>query len=345
MRKFLLAAAGLSVMGAAAILPAAAQAQQTQLFNGFVNHNSAMHAKLMVPYLNAITKATEGRVKFNIAPNNLAPPPEQMNMVRSGIADTAYMFIAFLEQSNPTLQVSLLPGLNSTGQADAVALWRTYEKFFKQKNPIKGVKFLGFFGTPAAQIINIKKEPIRSLAFYKGKKVWSLPGIASQAMAATGAVVVPGPAVRVHEIVSKGVVDAFCCIDFENLEAVKVMDYVGAVTEVDGGVFAAKFAVFMNERKWNAIAAKDREAIEKLSGEALALRSIEIDRTAEAAQKAYLAKGGIVEKAAPAFNAELKKIWSPLQEKWFARMQKMGIDGKAALAFYQAEAARARGGK
>lgn len=313
-------------------------AAQTLLFNSFAPHTSAIHVGVVKPWLDDITKATEGRVKFKIPPQNLAPPPEQYNMVRNGIADGAYMFGAFLQKSNPSLQMAFLPGTNTSGKADAVALWRTYEKYFKQKNPVTGVKLLGFFAVAPAHIFNLKPEPINSLAFYKGRKVWSLPGVTAQAMAATGAVVVPGPAVRSYDIISKGVVDAFCCIDYGDLNALKLFQFVKAVTVVDGGVFAAKFPIFVSEKKWKEISSKDRAIIEKLSGEPLARRSAAIDNTAAEALKAYRASGGIVVDASPAFNAELKKAWAPLTAAWIASVKKFGIDGKAALEFYRAEA-------
>ncbi|MGE3248247.1 MAG: TRAP transporter substrate-binding protein DctP, partial [Beijerinckiaceae bacterium] len=292
----------------------------------------------LLPWIEAVSKATEGRVKFTIPPQNLAPPPEQMNMVRSGVADGAYMFAGFLLKSNPTVQLAFLPGTMKSGVADSVALWRTYVKHFKAKNPVKGVKLLGFFGVPPTHLFNLKKEPITSLAFYKGKKTWSLPGITAQAMAATGAVVVPGPAVRSYDILSKGVVDASCCLDFGDLNALKLTQFIGAVTKVDGGVFSAKFAMFLSEKKWAAISPKDRAIIDQLSGEALARRSAAIDKSDADALRAYIGNGGVVVDASPAFNAELKNIWDPLRKAWAAEAGKLGIDANAALDFYLEEA-------
>lgn len=330
------------ITGMAAVLAlgfgaTAAQAQNV-LFNSFVPHASAIHTKVIGPFLEDITKATQGRVKFKIPPQNLAPPPEQMNMVRNGIADGAYMFNAFLQKSNPALQMALLPGSGTSGKANGVALWRTYEKYLKQKNPIAGVKLLGFFAIPPSHIFNMKKEPITSIAFYKGKKVWSLPGLTSQAMAATGAVVVPGPAVRAYDIVSKGVVDAFCCIDFGDLNALKLKQFVGAVTNVEGGVFQANFSVFLSQKKWNEISAADRAIIEKLGGEALARRASHIDQVDADAREAYRKEGGIIVNASSAFNTDLKKAWLPMTKVWADAAAKTGVEAMPALEFYRAEA-------
>lgn len=229
----------------------------------------------------------------------------------------------------------------TSGKADAIALWRTYQKFFAEKNPFNDVVLLGFFASPPGHIYNIEKKPIQSLAELAGKKSWSLPGMTAQAMGRTGVSVVPGPAVRMYEIVSKGVVDVFCCIEYGDLNAFKVLQYLGAVTEVDGAVFSPKFSVFISAAKWKQISPEDQAAIMKLSGEALARRSALIDDFNADLKKKYISDGGIVVPATKEFNAELKKAWEPLIEEWIAQAKASGVDGRAALDFYLAEAKKA----
>lgn len=333
MRKALFVAA---CIVAASIGPAIAQT--TILFSKFAPPPSPTNTEVINPWLKKIEQVTEGRVKIITPSQSLAPPPEQVNMVKNGVADGAFQFNAFLQKSHPLLQIGFLPGTMYSGKANAVALWRTYEKFFAAKDPFKEVKLLGFFASPPGHIYNMEKKPIQSLAELKGKKVWSLPGVTAQAIGLTGASVVPGPAVRMYEIISKGVVDAFCCIEYGDLDAFKVLQYLGAVTEVDGAVFLPTFSVFISNAKWAQISPKDQAAIMSVSGEALARLSAGIDKHNAEIKKKYLAQGGVIVKATPEFNAELKKAWAPLIEKWIANANAMGVDGKAAFDFYVAEA-------
>lgn len=337
--KPVLFAAGIGLLTAS---PAAAQTKL--LFNVFSPPASEISQNVIYPWLKDIERVTQGRVKIIIPPQNMAPPPEQMNMVKTGVADGAFIFNAFLQKSHPSLQFGFLPGTMHTALADGVAYWRTYEKFIAPKHPINEVKLLGFFANPPGHLYNIAKTPIRSLADMKDKKTWSLPGLTARAMGLTGASVVPGPAVRMYEIISKGVVDHFCCIDYGDMKAYKVLQYVGAVTEIDGAMFSPKFAVFVNKAKWMTISAKDRAAIMKISGEALARRGGVNDEHNVALRKAYLAHGGIIEKATPAFNAALKKAWQPLYDQWIASANKEGVDGKAALAYFMSEAKKVENG-
>ncbi|MGA7488540.1 MAG: TRAP transporter substrate-binding protein DctP [Xanthobacteraceae bacterium] len=326
--------------GVGLILAAAgpAAAQTAILFNVFTPPSSEISIQVINPWLKEVERVTEGRVKITTPPQSLAPPPEQMNMVRTGVADGAFMFNAFLQKSHPLLQIAFLPGTMHTAMADGVAYWRTYEKFFAPKHPVDEVKLLGFFANPPGHLYNMEKKPIQSLEDLKGKKVWSLPGLTASAIGRTGASVVPGPAVRMYEIISKGVVDAFCCIDYGDMDAYKVLQYVGAVTEVEGGVFSPKFSVFINNAKWKTISPKDQAAIMAVSGEALARRTAAVDAHNETVKQKYLGQGGIIVPATPAFNAQLKQAWAPMFDEWIAEAGKQGVDGHAALDYYLAEA-------
>jgi TRAP-type C4-dicarboxylate transport system substrate-binding protein len=336
MRKMLLAA------GVLLACAGPLSAETTVLFNVFTPLASPTYTKVLGPWMAEVEKATQGRVKMIKPPQSLAPPPEQLNMVRSGVADGAFMFNAFLQKSHPLLQLGFLPGTMTSGKADAVALWHTYNKYFAQKNPYTGIQLLGFFASPPGHIYNIEKKPIQSLAELKGKKAWSLPGMTAQAMGRTGASIVPGPAVRMYEIISKGVVDAFCCIEYGDLNAFKVLQYVGAVTEVEGAVFSPKFSVFMSAAKWRQIPPADQAAIMNISGEALARLSAGIDEQNAELKKKYIAGGGIVVPATPAFNAELKAAWKPMVDEWIAEANKLGVNGREALDYYLAEAKKAQ---
>ncbi|MDP4593687.1 MAG: TRAP transporter substrate-binding protein DctP [Beijerinckiaceae bacterium] len=334
------AAAGLSAL----VLAGPALSQTTLLFNGFAPHAGQLHLQIVAPYLAEIEKVTAGRVKIKLSPQNLAPPPEQMNMVKSGIADGAFMLTSFLQKSHPPLQLVYLPGTSTRPDVDAIALQRTYEKFFKQKNPVTDVVHVGFFAGDHGGLYNMQKMPVQSVAEFKGKKVWALPGLTSQAIGVTGAAVVPGPAVRMHEIISKGVVDMFCCVDMEHLNAVKISQYLGAITDIEGGLFGPKFTVFFNKSKWGRISKADQKAILEISADAMPRRALNLKKVSDDFRQQYIAKGVVAAPASAAFSAELKKLWQPMYDAYFKSTQRMGIDGKAALEFYRSEAKKLAAG-
>lgn len=344
MKRVSRTALGILAFSGLAFAGTTVRAQTTLLFNSFAPHAGNLHLKIAAPFIANVEKVTEGRVKLRLSPQNLAPPPEQMNMVKAGIADGGYMLTAFLQKSHPPLQLTYLPGTSTRPDVDAIALNLTYEKFFKAKNPITDVVHVGFFAGDHGGFYNMDKKPVQSVAWFKGKKVWALPGLTAQAIGVTGAAIVPGPAVRMHEIVSKGVVDAFCCVDMEHLNAVKISQYLGAITDIDGGIFGPKFTVFFNKAKWARIAKKDQDAIVKLGMSGLPGYSMDLKKIADGFRAGYIKRGVVAEPASAEFNAQLQKLWTPMYEAYYKSTQTLGIDGKAALQFYKTEARKLAAG-
>ena len=331
----------------AALLAGATPAisETTIVFNNFLAPNDSLWTDVMKPWIADIETATEGRVKFTVPDSSLAPPPELLNSVQQGVMDGAFSMVGFARETNPELQMPLLPMTYFGDKETSVALWRTYEQFFKGKNALKDVELLGLVTTPANSLISMDAaKPIDSMAAMAGLKMWSPPGIPAEALTAAGAVVSPGPAVRMHEVISGGVVDSFCCINFESLEVFGVIDFAKSTTEVPGAIFAPAFAVYVRSDVWATISPEDQEKIRAVSGEALAARAAGGDDKENAARDRALASGKTITPASDAFVAELTTAFAPVKDAWIASVQPMGIDGKAALDFYIAEQAKIAAG-
>lgn len=321
-----------------------AVSETTIVFNNFLAPNDSLWTDVLKPWITDIETATEGRVTFTVPDSSLAPPPEILNSVQQGVMDGAFQMVGFLRESNPELQMPLLPMTYFGDDESSVALWRTYEQFFKGKTGLKDVELLGLVTTPANSLINIKKEPFDSLASLSGVKMWSPPGVPADALTAAGTVVSPGPAVRMHEVISGGVVDAFCCINFESLEVFNVIQYAGAATEIPGHVFAPAFAVYVRSDVWATISPEDQDKIRAVSGEALARRAAGGDDKEAAARQRAVDAGVPIVPASDAFVAELDTAFALVREAWAASVAPAGIDGMAALDFYLAEQAKVAAG-
>lgn len=320
-------------------------AQTTIIFNNFLSPNDALWQGILQPWLRDIEAATQGRVTFATPESSLAPPPEILNAVRAGVADAGFQMVAFQRQSNPEMQLPLLPMTYFGNEETSVAFWRTHQQFFAPHHSIDGVELLGVVTTPANSLLNMQPTPFQSLADLSGVKMWALPGMAADTLGALGTVVTPGPAVRMYEVISGGVVDAFCCINYESLEVFNVAQYVGSATEVPGGLFAPGFAVFIQSDVWATISAEDQAIIRGLSGEALARRAAQGDPLDQAARQRFVDRGVPIAPASDAFVAELRTALAPVYDAWIASVEPLGIDGRAALDFYLAEQDRIRAGQ
>lgn len=328
-------------MGFALAAADASAAPTTVLFNEFAPPPHILNKGVMGPWMKEVETATQGRVKFQVPANNLAPPPRQLDIVRSGIADGAYIFNGFLVKKAPLIQVSLLPGVTRSSRGSAVALWRTYEKFFAKAHEFKGVTLLGFLSVAPGEIYSLT-TPIRAVSDLKGRKTWSLPGYTAKSVAALGAVVVPGPAVHMYEIISKGTVDAFAGVSVSSAKQFNVLRYTKSITVLPNKVQGPTFSMFLSNRIWNKISAADRKAIRGLSGESLARLSQSGDAL-EAKVRAGLDKSIEVIDASPALVADAEKAWAPIQQSWVRQADKLGVDGKAALAYFKKVAAEESG--
>ena len=319
-------------------LPLGASAQGTPLlFNSFIQGQHPVNTRIFRPWAEDVAKATEGRVKFEIPLTSLSAPPQQLDGVMKGVFDVAYQFHGFLAPKVKLAQLAHLPGVNTTSRGSSIALWRTHEKFFKQADEYKEVHLLGLFVALPGPIFSMK-GPIENVGQLKGVKIYGLPGVPARILEAAGGGVVAAPAVRSHEVISGGTVDAFAGYSVMDANAFKTLQYAKHVTDMPGHLTAPAFALFMNTKKWEAISPQDREAIPNLSGEAISARFAVYDELEAKARADAVAAGVQFKMASPAFTADLTKLAEPLVAGWLADAKSLGVDGAAALEFYKQEA-------
>ena len=330
-------AAALAIAAGAATgasLPAGAETKF--LFNHFPPPKFITATGIIRPWVEALNEALEPEgVTFRIPAKNLAAPPRQLDIVSQGIADGAFIFNAFLSNSVPYLRFSIMPQMATSAEADGVALWRTYRKYFAVKDPFKSVRLISFFAGPGGEIFSMQDEPIRTIEALKKAKLWSLPFALAQTLKQLGVAVVPGPAARIYPIVSKGTVDGYVGLGVSDAIGFKVLQFAKSVTHVDGFVFNPTFSVMLNRKKWDALPASAKDKIAKLSGEALAGRARTWDALDQRALAQYKASGKPYLQADPSLNAAVKRISVAMLDDWIAQMNGLGVDGKAALAFYR----------
>jgi TRAP-type C4-dicarboxylate transport system substrate-binding protein len=324
----------LAAVLAVALGASAAQAQVKIVFNSFAPPNFVINQGMIDVWAKNVERVTEGRVKVEIPSTSLAPPQQQWEMVTQGVADGAYIFVGFAQKRLLLPQIATLPFGTPTATAQAVALWRTHKKFFEVANEHAGVVLIGYFGSPAAYIWSAGK-PFTSVDDLRDVKTWAPPGDQGRALAALGAVIVSGPAVRSYEIISKGIVVAWGGHNFDGSAAFNTTQFAKAVTVIPGGMGSAAFAVFLNKAKWDSIPKRDQDLIMSVSGEEIAkLTKVWDDR--EAAAYARTKAEGKLQIITPSdkLMADLQKSWAFLQDEWVANANTRKIDGKAALKYY-----------
>lgn len=321
----------------AALLPlsfgAQAQKKTNVLFNSFIAAQHPVNTRILKPWADDISKATEGRVTFEFPPKDLSSPPQQMDGVTKGIFDMAYQFHGFMAQKVKLTQLAHLPFVNTTARGSSIALWRTYEKFFAKADEFKEVQLIGLCVALPGPIFGMK-GPIRGAADIKGTKIYALPGVAARILESAGGGVVAAPAVRSYEVISGGTVDAFAGYSVMDANAFNTLQYAKHVTDIPGHLTAPAFAFFMNKRKWASIPKADQDIITRFGGEELARRFGTYDGIETQARRAAAAAGIQFSTASEAFIKELRDFAAPLEKAWLDDAAQLGVDGKAALAHY-----------
>ncbi len=324
------AAAGLAL----AAVPAFAQV--TLNTNSWVPPTHPIVTDMLTPYCKDIEGATQGRVKCNLLPKAVVAAPQTFDAVRDGIADLSFTVHGYTPGRFVLSDAVEFPFLGDTAEVTSVAYQRVYDRMLAKFDEHKGVVTLGVFTHGPGQMYNTKR-PITALKDLDGLKIRVGGGMVNDIAKAIGAVPMLKPASESYELLSSGVADGVF-FPKESPPSFKLTPLIKHVTYVPGGLYNVSFMMIVNPAKWNSITAADRDAITKLSGEALAVRAGKMWDAADArGQKAVTDANIPIVNASPALVAEIKQRTSGLEAAWFDKAKAKGADGPAILKAVRAE--------
>jgi TRAP-type C4-dicarboxylate transport system substrate-binding protein len=235
-----------------------------------------------------------------------------------------------------------LPGLDANCEQAAVAYQRVHERFLDRAGEHQGIKLLSVF-VHGAGILHTR-QPVTSIEQFKGLKIRTAGGVNSAVANALGFVEVPAPANKVYEIVSQGVADG-SLMPFESKEGFKLKEVAPYSLVYPGGFYYGSFWMGMSLAKYNKLTKAERDAIDKVSGQALALVAGKSwDEYDEGGRKAGLAAGNTYTTASPAFAKQIAERLLPIEKEWVEAATKKGVDGRAALDALRAEVKKLKSG-
>lgn len=327
-----------TLLGAAAALPLVnvnriARAQSASVsFSSWLPPKHPIVENAYRPWIRQIEEATSGRVQIRILAQPLGGPPAHFDLVRDGVADLAYSLHSFVPGDRFLLQrVSEFSFLGDDAEALSVAYWRAFTKHLAKADEHKGVKLLALYNHGPGNI-HTKPRPVREPGDLKGLRFRVPGGHASDLVQTLGGVPIQAPAGQIYEMLSRGVADGVT-ITWEAITSFKLTEQVRYTTTLPGGIYNTSWFLVMNPAKWEALADKDKEAIERLSGEAFA-RLVgkawnEADRVAIEQMKAA---GIEIAQGSAALVQAVKAASDALEAKWAEQARARGVDGAAVLA-------------
>ena len=323
---------------AAAFLGAAvpAHAQTTTLtLSSWVPPTHYVVKDILQPWMADVKKATGGRVVINLLPKPVGAPAQHWELARKGVADITWGNFTYEPERFKHVWFSELPMMGTNATASSVALWRTYQKFLANNEAFKGVVMLGTGMFGGGQLHHPSK-PVDTLAALKGQKVRMGGPIQKRLLEELGAIPVAGPGTKAYEMLEGGVIDA----SLHPLESVVNFRLDGKLkhhTIVPGGLYDAAFFIGINEAKWNRLSAADRDAIMKVSGEAMARRwGEQFDKQNKAADAKLRAEGHVFSEPKKDLLNMVRKLRSDMLQELNAEGPKFGVsDHNAMVAFYE----------
>lgn len=284
-----------------------------------------LNRQIIDPFLAEITRVTRGRVRF-VAPATVNRDPEvQLELVRSGKVDGAYLFNGHIAEINPLVQISMRPMTGGSALQTALALWRTHEAYSRPTGPFEGVHLLGFVGGAPSHLWRVPSSSSGSVPLATIAPVASLlEGLALEKNIRPGETQLrrigrPGPA--------SGQTDAFVALAYGTARSSGIWERARSVIEIPGGLNAPTYSVVISEAKWMQISPRDQEAIRRLSGERLALRSSAWDAFENAERRWMQARGLKVTQADFDLLVQIQGRAQHSWEQWIQHADAAGIPG------------------
>ncbi len=318
--------AGLLVSGMVLSSMSALAQEVTLKVHHFLPPKATTHAKVLVPWKEAVESQSGGRIKVEIYPAMQlgGKPPQLMDQVRDGVADIVWALPGYSPGRFPKIAVFELPFMVSDATATSQAVHEYYETHAKEE--FSDVHVLQFH-THARGLFHTVEKPIKSVDDFKGLKMRAPNRGIGEALGALGASAVFMPVPALPEALSKKVVDG-AVIPWEIVPALKIHELAPNHTRTPGarGLYTAVFVYAMNKAKYDGLPDDLKKVIDDNSGKAMAKKIGEAWDVAEGpGEKLATGKGNPIIDLSEADIAKMREITQPVTDKWIADM---GADGQ-----------------
>jgi TRAP-type C4-dicarboxylate transport system substrate-binding protein len=268
----------LAVLAVSLAFAAGASAQTVTLkLASFEPPQAPITGGVLAPWAKDVMADSGGTLKIDFFPGGTLGrnPLQQLKLVQDGVADITWTVPGYTPGRFDDTQVAELPFLVTDATSGSLAMTKLH-----QQGMLRGfddIKLL-LIGTVPANHIH-SREPVKSLADLKGKKIRAGSSQIAKLVEALGAVPVQIGAPQVAESLARGVIDA-SLNEWNFVATFKIDEVVRHHVAVPMGTVAVM--VPMMKAKYDSLPPQARAAIDKHSGEALARRfGAVVDKTNE----------------------------------------------------------------
>ena len=318
-----------------ALAAGSARAQTIVLkLSHFVPPQHTFH-KWVTGWAEKIEKESGGRLKFEIYPNGqlVGPPNRQLDAARNGIVDIAWVLHGVTPGRYPVTELANLPFTFPSKGIDlpemAKRLTELAPKYLAAEHTGLHILFLN----QAPPVLLFSKEPVKTLADYKGKKIRYASITNKQMLEALGAAPMLIPPSDAQDALSKGIVEGAM---FPH-EAGLAYDLASAAKyAIEPPVASATFAMVMNPAKYNSLPPDLKALIDKETGVngAMSMAAAYAAQEKFARELQTTKKGLQILTLPPADVAKMKEFSKPIIAKAIDDLEKQGKPAKEFFAAY-----------
>lgn len=287
-----------------------------------------------------LASKTSNRVRCNILPRAVTPPPGTFDAVKNGLVDISFTVHGYTPGRFVLTQMAELPFLGDKAEPISVAFNRVASKHPEFTAEHQGVKVLSYF-THGPGIVFNTKRPITRVEDLAGMKFRVGGGMVNEISKQLDMNVTLKPAPESYELLSSGVMDG-TLFPAESTDSFKIDKIIKHATQFPGGLYNTSFVFMMNPAKYNALSADDKKVVDELSGEyAARLFGKAWDRV-DAAALANMQKNGVkVIKADSSLVSGVTIRVNKLERDWAAAANAKGLkNASSVLADFRAEIAK-----
>ncbi|WP_106745954.1 TRAP transporter substrate-binding protein DctP [Yoonia maritima] len=308
-----------------------AQTVNTLTMSVWVPLQGDVAQNLFYPWAEGIEEITDGRVKIDILPSPMGPPPAHLELLRSGQLDVGFSIHGYSQGEFARAKIGQFSFLGDAYGASQ-AFSKVYGQLLRGSEEHTGITLLGLFQHGPGMLM-LRDKVVRTAEDFQGLRVRTSGGYISGLMSDLGATNVPMSPTDARQALIDGTIDGVC-FPFEGAKAFNIVDQITYVSEIPSGYYNATWFQGMSNAAAARLPAEDLALIRSYSNEMIPVLAAKAFDYADYIGKEQLIAAGIEIETAPqsVINA-VKGVAANYESAWSAEMAAAGFEGERALAF------------
>ncbi len=281
-----------------------------------------IHTDFIEPWARELEQRTKGRVQIKIfdGASRLGNPARQLEQVLAGAVDIAHGMQGASPGRFPRTEIIEMPFLTENADVATRILWTMYPKQFKEE--YAGVKVLALHAHNGG-LIHTRDKKVARMQDLKGLRLRSPSTAINKMLSLLGATPVGMPPGQVFINLKGGLIDG-ALFPWDGARAYRIDEV--AKYHLDARAYTLPYYFVMNRRKYQALPAEVRKAIDETSGDALIAHfAAWWNKWDQAGVEMAKKRGNLV----TPLNAAERERWAgavlPATDKFLGEVEKLGV--------------------